>query len=122
MAVSGWCGSASAVGYLLHGPVAASVALAAVVLAVCAVAVLRPVLLGDSDPRSPFVRFMLLVCVLIGRPPGDYLPPSPLSPDPSGGPDRPRSATGGASGGTGAPGTGVSSTGEAMATWPPQST
>jgi hypothetical protein len=61
----------------LHGPVAAAVALAAVVLAVCAVAVLRPVLLGDSDPRSPFVRFMLLVCVLIGRPPGDYLPPEP---------------------------------------------
>jgi hypothetical protein len=50
-------------------------ALAAVVAAVCAVAVLRPVLLGDSDPRSPFVRFMLLVCVLLGRPPGDYLPP-----------------------------------------------
>ena len=65
VAVSGWCGSASAVGYLLHGPMAAAVALAAVVLAVCAVAALRPVLLGDSDPRSPFVRFMLLVCVLI---------------------------------------------------------
>jgi hypothetical protein len=77
VAVSGWCGSASAVGYLLHGPMAAAVALAAVVLAVCAVAVLRPVLLGDSDPRSPFVRFMLLVCVLIGRPPGDYLPSEP---------------------------------------------
>jgi hypothetical protein len=77
VAVSGWCGSASAVGYLLHGPLAAAVALAAVVLAVCAVAVLRPVLLGDSDPRSPFVRFMLLVCVLMGRPPGDYLPSEP---------------------------------------------
>jgi chromate transport protein ChrA len=76
VAVSGWCGSASAVGYLLHGPVAAAVALADVVLPVCAVvAVLRPVLLGDSDPRSPFVRFMLVVCVLIGRPPGEYLPP-----------------------------------------------
>ena len=75
VAVSGWCGSASLVGYLLHGPVAAVVALAAVVATVCAVAVVRPVLLGDSDPRSPFVRFMLLVCVLLGRPPGDYLPP-----------------------------------------------
>lgn len=77
VAVSGWCGSASLAGYLLHGPVAAAVALAAVMAAVCAVAVLRPVLLGDSDPRSPFVRFMLLVCVLLGRPPGDYLPPEP---------------------------------------------
>ena len=75
LAVSGWGGSASLVGYLLHGPVAAAVELAAVMAAVCAVAVLRPVLLGDSDPRSPFVRFMLLACVLLGRPPGDYLPP-----------------------------------------------
>jgi hypothetical protein len=74
-AVCGWCSSASAVGYLFHGPVAAAVVLTIAVLAICAVAVLRPVLLGDSDPRSPFVRFMLLVCVLIGRPPGDYLPP-----------------------------------------------
>jgi hypothetical protein len=77
LAVSGWCSSASAVGYLLHGPVAAAVALAAVVLVVCVAAVLQPVLLDDSDPRSPFVRFMLLVCVLIGRPPGDYLPSEP---------------------------------------------
>jgi len=51
--------------------------LAAAVFVVCAAAVLRPVLLDGSDPRSPFVRFMLLVCVLIGRPPADYLPPDP---------------------------------------------
>jgi hypothetical protein len=68
-------GAASLAGYLLHGPVAAALALAALVAALGAVALLRPVLLGDSDPRSPFVRFMLLVCVLLGRPPGDYLPP-----------------------------------------------
>jgi hypothetical protein len=49
--------------------------LAAAALAACVITVLRPVLLGDSDPRSPFVRFMLLICVLTGRPPDDYLPP-----------------------------------------------
>jgi hypothetical protein len=76
-AVCGWCSSASAVGYLLHGLVVAGVALGAVGLVVGAIALLRLVLLGDSDPRSPFVRFMLLVCVLTGRPPGDYLPPEP---------------------------------------------
>lgn len=73
----GWSGSATAAGYLLHGPVVAALALAAVVLTACAAAVLRPVLLGDSDPRSPFVRFMLLVCVLIGLLLGDYLLPEP---------------------------------------------
>jgi hypothetical protein len=75
VAVGGWCGSASTVGYLLHGPAVAAVALITVVVAVSALALLRPVLLSDSDPRSPFVRFMLLVCVLIGRPPSEYLPP-----------------------------------------------
>jgi len=76
-ALCGWGGSVTAAGYLLQGPVAATVMLAAAVFVVCAVAVLRPVLLEGSDPRSPFVRFMLLVCVLIGRPPADYLPPDP---------------------------------------------
>jgi hypothetical protein len=48
-----------------------------VVIAVCAVIVLRSVLLSSSDPRSPFVRFMLLACLLTGRSPGDHLPRDP---------------------------------------------
>ena len=50
---------------------------AAVAIVACAAVVLGAVLLGGRDHRSPFVRFMLLVCVLTGRPPGDYLPPGP---------------------------------------------
>ena len=48
-----------------------------VVIAACAAAGLGAVLLGGSDRRSPFTRFMLLACVLTGRPPGEYLPPGP---------------------------------------------
>jgi hypothetical protein len=64
-------------GYALHGPAAATV-LAVVVTVTFAVAlVVRSVLLSGSDERSPFVRFMLLSCLLTGRPPADYLPPAP---------------------------------------------
>jgi len=41
----------------------------------CAAVALGAVLLGSGERRSPFVRFMLLVRVLTGRPPGEYLPP-----------------------------------------------
>ena len=57
-----------------HAAVAAGLAVAVVIVA-CAVVGLGAVLLGSADRRSPFVRFMLLVCVLTGRPPGEYLPP-----------------------------------------------
>jgi hypothetical protein len=56
--------------------VAAGLAVAALIVA-CAAVGLGAVLLGGADQRSPFVRFMLLVCVLTGRPPGEYLPPGP---------------------------------------------
>lgn len=52
---------------------AAALLAAAAVVACAIVVVLRSVLFGGSDPRSPFVRFMLLTCVLTGRPPGDCL-------------------------------------------------
>ena len=40
--------------------------------------------LGGHDPRSPFVRLMLILCVITGRRPGDYLPPMspPRAPGP----------------------------------------
>jgi hypothetical protein len=64
-------------GYALHGPAAVAVLAAVVVVTLAVAVVLRSVLLGGSDQRSPFVRFMLLTCLLTGRPPGDYLPPGP---------------------------------------------
>jgi hypothetical protein len=75
VAAHGWCTFGGAAGYVLRGPAVAAAGLAAAVLVACAIVVLRSVLLGGSDPRSPFVRFMLLTCVLTGRPPGDFLPP-----------------------------------------------
>jgi hypothetical protein len=67
------------VGYGLRDRAAAATGLAVVVVVVVAFAavVLGAVLLDSKERRSPFVRFMLLVCVLTGRPPGEYLPPGP---------------------------------------------
>lgn len=77
VSAGGWC-AAGAVGYVLGGPAVAAAGLVAAAVVACAiVVVLRSVLFGGSDPRSPFVRFMLVTCVLTGRPPGDYLPPGP---------------------------------------------
>ena len=45
-----------------------------------AVVVMLSAVLGGHDPRSPLVRLMLIVCVITGRRPGDYLPP--MSPPP----------------------------------------
>jgi hypothetical protein len=79
-AVAAWTGCALGGGaaYVLQDrvAVAAGLAVAAVIVA-CAAAGLGAVLLGGGDQRSPFVRFMLLVCVLTGRPPDEYLPPGP---------------------------------------------
>jgi hypothetical protein len=58
----------------------AAAGLAAAVMVACAIAVLWSVLVDRRDPRSPFVRFMLLTCVLTGRPPRDYLLPDPSKP------------------------------------------
>lgn len=75
-----WTGCALGGGaaYVLQDRAAVAAGLAvAVVIVACAAAGLGAVLLGGADQRSPFVRFMLLVCVLKGRPPGEYLPPGP---------------------------------------------
>jgi hypothetical protein len=74
-AACGWCTFGSAAGYVLRGPAMAAAGLAAAVIVACVIAVLWSVLLDGRDPRSPFVRFMLLTCVLTGRPPRDYLLP-----------------------------------------------
>lgn len=73
-----WCAFGGGAGYFLRDRAAGTVGLAAAVaIAVCAAVILGAMLLGGRDRRSPFVRFMLLVCVLAGRPPGEYLPPGP---------------------------------------------
>lgn len=75
-----WMGCALGSGavYVLQdrAAVAAVLAVEAMIVA-CAAVGLGAVLLGGGDQRSPFVRFMLLVCVLTGRPPSEYLPPGP---------------------------------------------
>jgi hypothetical protein len=51
--------------------------------------VMLSAMLGGHDPRSPFVRLMLIVCVITGRRPRDYLPPD----EPTAGNEASRGAT-----------------------------
>jgi hypothetical protein len=99
-----WCALGGGAGYVLRDRTAAAAGLAvAVVIVACAAVVLGAVLLGGRERRSPFVRFMLLVCVLTGRPPGEYLPPGPVSADmafPVRTPGQSGSGEGGVGGGT----------------------
>ena len=55
-------------------PVVAAAGRIAATVAGAVVVVMLPAVLGGHDPRSPFVRLMLIVCVITGRRPGDYLP------------------------------------------------
>jgi hypothetical protein len=72
------CALGSGAAYVLQDRAAVAAGLAvAVMIVACAAVGLGAVLLGGGDHRSPFVRCMLLVCVLTGRPPGEYLPPGP---------------------------------------------
>ena len=62
-----WCALGGGAGDVLRDRAAAAAGLAvAVVIVACAAVVLGAVLLGGRERRSPFVRFMLLVCVLTG--------------------------------------------------------
>jgi hypothetical protein len=75
-----WCALGGGGVYVLRDRAAAAAGLAAAVVMVgCAAVILGAVLFGGRERRSPFVRFMLLVCVLMGRPPGEYLPPRAVS-------------------------------------------
>jgi hypothetical protein len=67
------CAAGGTAGYALGGPVIALIGLAAVVLAGAVVTVVISAMLGLRDPRSPFERLMLLLCVIKGRRPKDYL-------------------------------------------------
>jgi hypothetical protein len=65
---------------VLGGPVVAATGLIAATVVGAAVVVMLSAMLGGHDPRSPFVRLMLIVCVITGRRPGDHL--SAMSPPP----------------------------------------
>jgi hypothetical protein len=67
-------GAAGTAGYILGGPALALVAVLAVAVVATVIAIALAAMLGRSDPRSPFVRLMLVICVLKNRPPADYLP------------------------------------------------
>ena len=78
--VVGCAGVASgSAGWVFGGPVLAACGILAVIgagmLGVVAVVVLSA-MLGSRDPRSPFERLMLILCVILGRSPGTYLPPA----------------------------------------------
>jgi hypothetical protein len=84
LAAAGGCAAAGSAGYALSSPVVAAAGLvaAAAVAAIvgAAVVVMLSVMLGGRDPRSPFERLMLVICVITGRRPGDHLPPVNGSP------------------------------------------
>jgi len=68
----------SAAGWALGGPalaIAGVLALIAASLIGAAVAAALSALLDRRDPRSPFDRLMLILCVVLGRSPSTYLPP-----------------------------------------------
>jgi xanthosine utilization system XapX-like protein len=60
-------------------PVVAAAGLIAATVMGAAVVVMLSAVLGGHDPRSPFVRHMLIVCVITGRRPGDYAPDEPTA-------------------------------------------
>jgi hypothetical protein len=80
------CAAGGSAGYALGGPVLAVAGAAAVILAGVVVAILISAMLGRRDSRSPFERLMLVLCVITGRRPKDYLPPVPREPAASGEP------------------------------------
>jgi hypothetical protein len=66
-------------GWAFGGPVLAIVSVLAVIMVGVmgiAAAVALSALLGRQDPRSPFDRVMLILCVILGRSPSIYLPPT----------------------------------------------
>jgi hypothetical protein len=68
------CAAGGSAGHALGGPVLATAGLIAVILLGAAVAVVLSAMLGRRDLRSPFERLLLLICVVTGRRPRDYLP------------------------------------------------
>jgi hypothetical protein len=57
-------------------PMAAAVGLMAAAVVTAVVVVMLVAMLGGRDRRSPFERLALIICVITGRRPGDYLPPA----------------------------------------------
>lgn len=76
LTAAGGCAVAGSTGYALGGPVIAAAGLLAAAVVGAAVVVMLSAMLGGRDPRSPFDRLMLIICVITGRRPDDYLPPA----------------------------------------------
>jgi hypothetical protein len=68
------CATGGSIGYVVGGPVVAAAGLIVAVGLGAAVTVTLWAMFGGHDPRSPFVRLMLIICVITGRRPEDYLP------------------------------------------------
>jgi len=69
------CAVSGSAGYAAGGPALAIAGLLAVAVVGIVVAVILSAMLGRRDARSPFERLMLILCVITGRCPRDYLPP-----------------------------------------------
>jgi hypothetical protein len=75
VAVGGVAAAVGSVGYMHGGPVLAA-GLLTVAIVFVVLAVVLSAMLSRRDPRSPFVRLMLMICAIMGRAPRDYLPPA----------------------------------------------
>ena len=69
-----WCVAGGSAGLMLDGAVAAVAGLIAAALSCAVITVMLSAILGRREPCSPFTRLMLIICVITGRRPGDYLP------------------------------------------------
>jgi hypothetical protein len=71
------CAGAGSIGYALGGPALAVTAFIAIVVLGAVIAIVLSAMLGSRDPRSPFERVMLIICVFTGSRPRDYLAAPP---------------------------------------------
>src|ERR1700689_1819697 len=69
------CAAGGSAGYAVGGPVLAVGVFAVIVVSGIIFTVIFSAMLGRRDQRSPFERLMLLLCVVLGRRPRDFLPP-----------------------------------------------
>jgi hypothetical protein len=77
-AIAGCIGAAGwSVAHAIGRSLLTVLAVSVVAVPVLAIVTIGAAVLDGRDLRSPFERLMLIACVMLGRPPGTYLPSSP---------------------------------------------
>jgi len=79
------CAALGSVGYAIGGPALAMAGLVVVTVLGVALAVILMAMLGHGESRSPFERLVVVLCILTGRRPRDYLLPMTAQRPPTGG-------------------------------------